>query len=1293
MSRSIPSRLAFALLFAALTSCSSEGRLALRFSYDGDLTGLFVHARIRTEAGGVLSGSIAPATDTARLSLSVPHGAGRVAVVELRDGASPTGSNVIAYGVSAPFSLQPGDDTVVEAEVVLRPVPAILELEAPAVTRDGAIEVRVAADREGVAQVVIAQDPSLTFGRQLFDASPGTAQVLTYDIDAACRATTTCRDGRRNVFARLVDAEGYSSTATSTPVVVDTRPPAVLPGSGAVRFIAPGELLTPNAAGTGVTVRLSFVFDEPVTSTPAVVLADSGLAFDLVSTELGAYIYERVVRASDPPGLQRPTVQARDPAGNEAPLLAPDLEYGVDHDPPMPPRVEVADAIVFHRDPYRDASAGGPSFTVVGAPGSVEGGARVVAYDRAQAFAGGVEVANRAGVGDAAPDGSFTLRLAPVDLRAVFLLVLDSAGNFHDATGRATRVRDISLRVPAGRRSGPEPPVQVYEVDRLDDTARLDRAGVVALADASALALDDGLTIESRYDPRWTERLPTPSAVPDAIRFAGVASDPARGRLVVYGGRSAADFVRSDTWEWDGRRWVAFPTSLDRPSCDDGTTDGDDPFNVMTYHGSIGLTLVVCRYLEPRQAPPLPPGGTDTLRAFGWNGAAWRAVELEATPAPGGRSGTALAYDPSRGRTVMFGGNEAALIFPGAAATTLGDTWELETVPTSSVGRAPRLRWIERTPSGPTPPPRDRHAMVYAPSLGGVVLFGGISAAGDRHALDDLWVWDGATWTEIPKSGAWPPARALHTLVYDPRTGAVGVVGGLADEPVSTSIDLLDPGLVDAWWWDGASWTETPAAPEAPRGPGLAAASLREREEVYAVSGVAPGAAPSSSRTFVVDAARWSDRTPSAAIPTQTETTQLLYDPGRDLVWMHTAQGVITPYDFLSETWLWTDSGWRFVDFEPSMGQPVSGVFDTRRGEALVLARGPDAVYPFYTFVHDGDAWTRTSTTAPVQPQGFIRDYGIPFDQFFYDRARDRPVAFSHDDYVDAGNGSYLTQELYVWTHPTWERIDRRPSISNGLESPIVVYEDRTGHYLLQSTSAARSRTYTFDGTDWVERTGSEGEWGVGRGVVSDVARQRVLTIGARSGRARAWTWDGAVYRARPTAGPAPSRYVHRGLTYDPRRRRVVVTEAPNEFSPLEAPAGAVYLLDVDPAAAPAVTVRARLGEGGVAPGLVQRVHVEARAGGVGYAATSSVGVWGATLVAFDRSAARWIDLATNTADADRPDRLAYDLTAQEISSLLAAADAQLLLAIESTEGLGAGDASARVEVDAFDVVVDYRLP
>lgn len=94
-----------------------------------------------------------------------------------------------------------------------------------------------------------------------------------------------------------------------------------------------------------------------------------------------------------------------------------------------------------------------------------------------------------------------------------------------------------------------------------------------------------------------------------------------------------------------------------------------------------------------------------------------------------------------------------------------------------------------------TPAPRYGHSMVTLAD--GVYLFGGFLANG---ISDELWRWDhdAGVWQQIPRSGAWPAARAYHGAVE--WEGDLIVMGGAGD--TGNSYD-------DVWrYTPGGGWTE-----------------------------------------------------------------------------------------------------------------------------------------------------------------------------------------------------------------------------------------------------------------------------------------------------------------------------------------------------------------------------------------------------------------------------------------------------------------------------------------------------
>ncbi len=85
--------------------------------------------------------------------------------------------------------------------------------------------------------------------------------------------------------------------------------------------------------------------------------------------------------------------------------------------------------------------------------------------------------------------------------------------------------------------------------------------------------------------------------------------------------------------------------------------------------------------------------------------------------------------------------------------------------------------WTELQPSGGPPPPRRVAAGGFDPVRRRWVVFGGTVETSD---LGDLWMLDVAslTWTQLPSAGA-PPARGFASAGYDPGTDSYFVVGGL----------------------------------------------------------------------------------------------------------------------------------------------------------------------------------------------------------------------------------------------------------------------------------------------------------------------------------------------------------------------------------------------------------------------------------------------------------------------------------------------------------------------------------
>jgi hypothetical protein len=242
----------------------------------------------------------------------------------------------------------------------------------------------------------------------------------------------------------------------------------------------------------------------------------------------------------------------------------------------------------------------------------------------------------------------------------------------------------------------------------------------------------------------WTLRT---SGTPPGRRDAAMAFDSARGVCVLFGGGTnvfESEIPFNDTWEWNGSVWVLRqgndPTATDRPPPMD--------FPKMSYDSRrrrivlLGSTQRVGSNINP------------VTNTWEWDGDNW---SLRAT-APPSRYQPAIAYDSLRRVTVVFGG------VAHADNRLLNDTWTWD-----------GTNWTLAATGGPRP--RDEHAMAFdVPRKVMVMTAGDTDNSGRISEADDIWEWNGQTWSEIPVRSVGP--RRRHQMWYDSGEEAVFIFGG-----------------------------------------------------------------------------------------------------------------------------------------------------------------------------------------------------------------------------------------------------------------------------------------------------------------------------------------------------------------------------------------------------------------------------------------------------------------------------------------------------------------------------------
>jgi N-acetylneuraminic acid mutarotase len=226
--------------------------------------------------------------------------------------------------------------------------------------------------------------------------------------------------------------------------------------------------------------------------------------------------------------------------------------------------------------------------------------------------------------------------------------------------------------------------------------------------------------------------------------------DPVSRRIILFGGTDATG-DRDDLWAYDPGTdvWTELKPSGPLPAARAGHS--------MVYEPTMKRMLVFGGLSSKTNS------GLNDLWAYDPAVNTWTRINPPGDT-PAARTMAGMVYSPDSRQVLLFGG--LAL-----SATTNGefnDFWAYD----PGVGK-----WTEIKPSGIIPASRQAHAMVAAPSLGGLLMYGGRNAQTD---LDETWLYDlmAASWTRLEPLGGTPGARDGHTMVYDATAGAVILFGG-----------------------------------------------------------------------------------------------------------------------------------------------------------------------------------------------------------------------------------------------------------------------------------------------------------------------------------------------------------------------------------------------------------------------------------------------------------------------------------------------------------------------------------
>src|SRR5438034_5219113 len=350
---------------------------------------------------------------------------------------------------------------------------------------------------------------------------------------------------------------------------------------------------------------------------------------------------------------------------------------------------------------------------------------------------------------------------------------------------------------------------------------------LLILLQAGALAHASGLGPHPMAGPNeWTHV--NPAGAPSPRSGSAMAYDPVRNRIVLFGGENDRWQWLNDTWVYDvaSNTWANVTPAASPPPMIEGPRMVYDSVvdrvllfgaagiaQVWSYdpsgntwalqwqgHGGVWRRSFSVAYDEATDrsvlfgggdwAPHYPGLGSNQTWLFTYAAGAWSKVNASASPPS--RFGSAMAYDSTRGRVLLFGG----------CSVPSTDFW---CTPANDTGAfdAGSGTWTELLPAT-RPPPLD--VMVYDSVSDRLVVHGG----------NETWTYDPAAnlWTDQNPATV-PPARSRHAMAYASAADRTVLFGG-----AGTSL------LNDTWTYQYGAFV--PGPPSAPRGLGATAA----REQV-----------------------------------------------------------------------------------------------------------------------------------------------------------------------------------------------------------------------------------------------------------------------------------------------------------------------------------------------------------------------------------------------------------------------------------------------------------------------------
>lgn len=295
-----------------------------------------------------------------------------------------------------------------------------------------------------------------------------------------------------------------------------------------------------------------------------------------------------------------------------------------------------------------------------------------------------------------------------------------------------------------------------------------------------------------------------------------------------------------------------------------------------------------------------------------YKGGTWQQVTVSNAPLPRDQAG--FDYDPNLGEFLLFGGYGCSTSACSSLAY-MGDTWTFNDNSNT---------WTQLSPSN-SPLARSSVGMTYDTALSETILYGGTDNA---HTFGDIWQYSGGNWNPISTTGG-IPARSNMGMVYDAHDGYLLVFGGCCSSTGPYG---------DTWYLSGSTWTQVTPFPSPAARDGLAMAYDSTGGFVLLFSGINSWVSPSViyGDTWEYVSGGWTQLSPTTAPPSRYNSG-MVYDSGDGYTALF--GGINSNYQNVQDTWAFPPPFTATVSASPS---------NIDEGETATLTATPSGGYsPF----------------------------------------------------------------------------------------------------------------------------------------------------------------------------------------------------------------------------------------------------------------------------------------------------------------------------------------------------------